>query len=98
MVTVWECARYCDLCLLQCVQPHVSAQVVNKAKAGEPVFQAGSGPFLWLTYKEVEAEILNIGAGLLELGVKRGDRIGICGPNRPEWTLASLATQAEVSP
>jgi fatty-acyl-CoA synthase len=31
-------------------------------------------------------------AGLLELGLKKGDRVGIWGPNSPEWVITQYAT------
>ncbi len=30
-------------------------------------------------------------AGLLALGVKRGDRVGVWGPNIPEWIVVQFA-------
>ena len=33
-----------------------------------------------------------VAAGLLALGVKRGDRVGVWGPNIPEWSLLQFAT------
>ncbi|MEV4729606.1 AMP-binding protein, partial [Saccharopolyspora sp. NPDC049426] len=44
------------------------------------------------TYREFLAEVDVVAAGLLEAGVVKGDRVGIWGPNRAEWTLTQYAT------
>jgi len=44
------------------------------------------------TYQEYLLEIDRLATGLLKLGVKPGDRIGIWSPNRVEWCLTQYAT------
>ena len=44
------------------------------------------------TWAELDAAVDRIATGLLELGVKRGDRVGIWAPNCAEWTLIQFAT------
>jgi len=44
------------------------------------------------TWKELAAEADALAAGLLDLGLKKGDRIGIWSPNRYEWVLTQFAT------
>lgn len=44
------------------------------------------------TYDEFQTEIDRLAAGLLALGVEKGDRAGIWAPNRPEWLAAQFAT------
>lgn len=43
-----------------------------------------------LTFAEVIRRADRLAAGLLKLGMKRGDRLGIWGPNDVEWYIASL--------
>ncbi|MGH8110613.1 MAG: AMP-binding protein [Rhodanobacteraceae bacterium] len=45
-----------------------------------------------LTYAQLNDRADRIGAGLLALGLKRGDRVGIWSPNRVEWALSQFAT------
>ncbi|WP_299976631.1 AMP-binding protein [uncultured Pseudoteredinibacter sp.] len=44
------------------------------------------------TYQEYQQEIEKLAAGLLALGIKPGDRVGIWSPNRIEWCLTQFAT------
>ena len=45
-----------------------------------------------LTYREFSHEVDRVARGLLALGVRRGDRIGIWSPNNAEWVLTQYAT------
>ncbi|RZF93912.1 AMP-binding protein [Pseudoalteromonas sp. CO302Y] len=45
-----------------------------------------------LTYKEYQQQINQLAMGLLSLGVKPGDRVGIWSPNNIEWCLTQFAT------
>ncbi|MFF4379899.1 AMP-binding protein [Kitasatospora sp. NPDC001547] len=44
------------------------------------------------TYAELAAEVDALALGLLELGIAKGDRVGIWAPNCAEWTLTQYAT------
>ncbi|XP_068085265.1 medium-chain acyl-CoA ligase ACSF2, mitochondrial [Anabrus simplex] len=44
-----------------------------------------------LSFKDVNDQVYKLAAGFLELGLKRGDMLGIWGPNSLEWYLANLA-------
>lgn len=44
------------------------------------------------SYAEFARLIDRLTAGLLSIGVYKGDRVGIWSPNRPEWLLAQFAT------
>ena len=47
---------------------------------------------LRLTWGGFREAVDRLATGLLELGVARGDRVGIWSPNRPEWVLTQFAT------
>ena len=42
------------------------------------------------TYRELKDEVEHVASGLIALGLKRGDRVAILGPNSPEWAKAYL--------
>ena len=44
------------------------------------------------TYAEFARAVDELAAGLLALGLEKGDRIGIWSPNRSEWVVAQFAT------
>jgi len=44
------------------------------------------------TYKELAADVDALALGLLEMGIEKGDRVGIWAPNCAEWTLTQYAT------
>ena len=44
------------------------------------------------TYTELAADVDALALGLLEMGIQKGDRVGIWAPNCAEWTLTQYAT------
>src|SRR5213076_2614102 len=44
------------------------------------------------TYVELAADVDALALGLLEMGIVKGDRVGIWAPNCAEWTLTQYAT------
>ena len=44
------------------------------------------------SYNQLAHGIDRLAAGLLAMGVYKGDRVGIWSPNRPEWVLTQFAT------
>lgn len=44
------------------------------------------------SYHDLLRRVDRLAAGLLAIGVYKGDRVGIWSPNRPEWVLAQFAT------
>ena len=61
-------------------QPGNSA-LVSKDKAGS---------WKTITYQELWETSARFGAGLMTLGVKRGDHVGVISDNRREWMIADL--------
>ncbi|GAB3362382.1 MULTISPECIES: AMP-binding protein [Amycolatopsis] len=44
------------------------------------------------TYRDLAVDVDRVAAGLLEKGIRRGDRVGIWAPSSPEWLLVQYAT------
>ncbi|KAI7887248.1 uncharacterized protein EV154DRAFT_520724 [Mucor mucedo] len=48
--------------------------------------------YVWQSHPEVRKRIENYGKGLIELGLKRQQALGVYAVNRPEWTMTELAS------
>jgi len=68
----------------------------KSSEYGELVSMSFKEGEVWkkITYRELGQLIENLAKGLLELGVKVGDRVGIMAPNSPEWAIADFAIQS----
>ena len=51
-----------------------------------------AGPGIRWTYDQLRRRVDRLAAGLLSIGLYKGDRVGIWSPNRPEWLIAQFAT------
>jgi len=51
---------------------------------------------LWrvFTWNDYQRRVHDFALGMLELGIARGDVVGIIGDNRPDWVAAEIATHA----
>src|SRR4029078_10903314 len=51
---------------------------------------------LWrvFTWNDCQTRVQDFALGMVELGLGRGDVIGIIGDNRPDWVAAEIATHA----
>ena len=55
------------------------------------------GVYEWLTRTQVAARVDNLRAGLAQLGVGKGDSVGIIANNRVEWAVAAFATYGRLA-
>src|SRR4051794_13666579 len=51
------------------------------------------GPYQWLSWDELAADVRRMAAGLVALGVEPGERIALVSENRYEWIVCDLAIQ-----
>ncbi|UCF30784.1 MAG: AMP-binding protein, partial [bacterium] len=58
------------------------------------VMEGRSGKYRPVSWTAMADETREIAAGLLSLGVARGDRVAIMAYNRPEWLVADMAIMA----
>jgi long-chain acyl-CoA synthetase len=64
---------------------------VNRASRTVLLEKAENGIFQPIIWSELYDRCSSFGAGLLSLGAKKGDHIGIISENRSEWLIADLA-------
>ena len=59
-----------------------------------PVFgkKNDAGDYEWITYGELGGRIDNVRTGLAQVGVEKGDAVGIIANNGPEWAICAFAT------
>lgn len=70
--------------------PDVFKQTVDEHPGGDAaVFFEQDIRWSW---RELDREIDALANGFLELGLRKGDRVGIWSPNRSEWVLTQYAT------
>lgn len=70
--------------------PAVFAQTVRDRGAHmAAVFVEAQRSYSWY---DLAREVDALAAGFLALGLKKGDRVGIWSPNRPEWLITQFAT------
>lgn len=53
-----------------------------------------AGAYEWQTYRQVEQRATDFGSGLLQMGLKPGDFVGLYSLNRAEWVVAEQACNA----
>ena len=70
--------------------PQVLADTVDRFGSRDAAVFTDSG--LRFSYRDLAREVDALAAGLLALGLEKGDRVGIWSPNRYEWLLTQFAT------
>jgi fatty-acyl-CoA synthase len=73
---------------------HTIGEALDKAVARWPDAEAlvSVHQGLRFTWKEFARKVDDFAAGLLALGLRPGDRVGVWAPNCAEWTIAQFAT------
>src|SRR5438132_1989163 len=63
---------------------------------GRPALKRRVGPGRWetITWEGYAREVRRVARAFIALGVRPGDRVALCGPNRPEWLLSDLGALA----
>ncbi|WP_372776085.1 long-chain fatty acid--CoA ligase [Mangrovibacterium sp.] len=54
------------------------------------LWEKQNGQFVGTTYLETHEKVLEFAAGLIKLGVKKGDRIGLVSEGRDQWIISEL--------
>ncbi|WP_425990518.1 long-chain fatty acid--CoA ligase [Afipia sp. DC4300-2b1] len=69
---------------------------LNAAEHGNEIALREKDFGLWrvFTWNDYQNRVRDFTLGMVELGIKRGDVIGIIGDNRPDWVAAEIAAHA----
>jgi long-chain acyl-CoA synthetase len=49
-----------------------------------------NGKYISYSYSQIREEVLHFGAGLMSIGINKGDRIGLIAEGRTDWLVAEL--------
>ncbi len=63
---------------------------VEKYAGNIYLMEKRNGKYEGITYRETRNQVLRFAAGLLQLGVQKGDRVGLISEGRPDWAIAEL--------
>ncbi|MFQ3547865.1 MAG: long-chain fatty acid--CoA ligase [Termitinemataceae bacterium] len=69
----------------------IKARAEQQPQIVAQMYKDEAGTFTSKTFAEFFEEVQIVAAGLLELGAKRGDHIGIISDNRQEWLVTDIA-------
>jgi long-chain acyl-CoA synthetase len=69
---------------------------LNATEHGEEIALREKDFGLWrtFTWNDYQRRVHDFALGMVELGLRRGDVVGIIGDNRPDWVAAEVATHA----
>src|SRR6476619_2847269 len=69
---------------------------LNASERGSEIASREKDLGLWrvFTGNDYQARVHDFALGMIELGLGRGDVIGIIGDNRPDWVAAEIAAHA----
>lgn len=75
--------------------PKMLKEIANKHSGVAAQYSRNSdGDFNPITYKELYQNCLDFAGGLLSMGIKRGEHIGLISDNRKEWLQACMGIMA----
>jgi fatty-acyl-CoA synthase len=75
-------------CIVQAASLGASLREAAKHWPAAPAFADGSGSW---SFSQMDESVDHVACGLLALGLQRGDRIGVLGPNQIGWLRLFLA-------
>lgn len=71
--------------------PEILERSVEKFPNNDLILEKIEGKYQPISYSEVRKRVHNFAAGLLNLGVEKGDRIALLSEGRSEWLISELA-------
>ena len=63
---------------------------VNKFSNNPYMWEKFDGEYKSFSYSEIREQVLAFGAGLMSMGIKKGDRVGLLAEGRTDWIVAEL--------
>lgn len=63
---------------------------VEKYAGNIYLMEKRNGKYEGITYGETREQVLRFAAGLIQLGLGKGDRVGLISEGRPDWAISEL--------
>lgn len=63
---------------------------VEKYAGNIYLMEKKEGKYAGITYRETHEQVMRFAAGLLQLGIQKGDRVGLISEGRPDWAVSEL--------
>ena len=73
--------------------PKLLAAAATRFGARTALREKDLGIWQATSWRQYHDHVRDLGLGLIDLGMRRGDKVAIIGDNRPEWLYAELAAQ-----
>ncbi len=71
--------------------PHLFEDSVNKYPYNILIWEKTNGKYIGSTYNEIKTEVYNFSAGLIKLGLNKGERSALISEGRKRWLISELA-------
>ena len=73
--------------------PEMLANTAREFGGKQAMQRFVEGEWEKFTYNDLDTTVTRLAGGLMELGLKKGDHIGVLGENRPRWCMSYIAVQ-----
>ncbi|MBN2480227.1 MAG: AMP-binding protein [Bacteroidales bacterium] len=70
--------------------PHLFEDCVNKYSSNVFLLEKSNNKYKGTTFKEVQEKVHQFAAGLIQLGIKKGDRVALFSEGRNDWVISEL--------
>jgi long-chain acyl-CoA synthetase len=70
--------------------PHMFKESVARYSANILLWEKKDNSFQGTTYKSIQTQVHRCAAGLIDLGVQKGDRLALIAEGRSEWVISEL--------
>jgi long-chain acyl-CoA synthetase len=71
--------------------PHLFEECVKKYSDNVLLWEKRQAEYRGSTYREVYDRIVSLGAGFIDLGLRKGDRVALISEGRNDWVIGELA-------
>jgi long-chain acyl-CoA synthetase len=71
--------------------PGLCLEAIARHNKPDAVNEKREGGWVHISAEEFVRRVRHVALGLVNLGIRAGDRVAVISENRPEWSIADLA-------